>query len=446
VALSRQVDGSLLLAGPARGTRYDVPPLPPWYTSRPRLVARLQSARAPLVLISGPPGAGKSSLAAEWLRDGGPGTVAWLALHGGAPVWPDVVACLDRLGVAGPGSALAHLEPLDPDPLHRRPRARRAPSVTWDDPPLTVVLDDYQVASVEDSRSLAALLGQSIARLRIVLITRVEPVLPLYRYRMDESLAEVGTADLAFSDVEAEQLLRRTGAVLGIEAVRRLNAQLRGWGCGLRLAARDLAARDDADTAVDRVVAASGDLAAYLIGELLQPQLPDVRAMLLRTSIADTLHPELADALVERPSRSTLGVLLAHNAFLEPVPGRLGCFRYQPVVRDLLRAQLRYESPDLVPVLHRVAASWHARQGPGAPGGARAPKPGALVERLTGRELEVLDHLAALLSTDEIAETMYVSKNTVRTHIRSILRKLGVQRRNLAVRRARELGLLGEPS
>jgi LuxR family maltose regulon positive regulatory protein len=68
------------------------------------------------------------------------------------------------------------------------------------------------------------------------------------------------------------------------------------------------------------------------------------------------------------------------------------------------------------------------------------------VERLTGRELEVLDHLAALLSTDEIAETMYVSKNTVRTHIRSILRKLGVQRRNLAVRRARELGLLGEPS
>jgi LuxR family maltose regulon positive regulatory protein len=37
---------------------------------------------------------------------------------------------------------------------------------------------------------------------------------------------------------------------------------------------------------------------------------------------------------------------------------------------------------------------------------------------------------------------MYVSVNTIRTHVRSILRKLGVSRRNAAVRRARELDLL----
>jgi len=38
---------------------------------------------------------------------------------------------------------------------------------------------------------------------------------------------------------------------------------------------------------------------------------------------------------------------------------------------------------------------------------------------------------------------MFISVNTIRTHVRSILRKLGVTRRNAAVRRARELGLLG---
>jgi LuxR family transcriptional regulator, maltose regulon positive regulatory protein len=37
---------------------------------------------------------------------------------------------------------------------------------------------------------------------------------------------------------------------------------------------------------------------------------------------------------------------------------------------------------------------------------------------------------------------MFVSVNTVRTHVRSILRKLGVSRRNQAVRRARELEIL----
>ena len=65
-----------------------------------------------------------------------------------------------------------------------------------------------------------------------------------------------------------------------------------------------------------------------------------------------------------------------------------------------------------------------------------------LVEHLTAKELEVLGHLAEFLATDEIATTMFVSVNTVRTHIRNILRKLGVNRRNDAVRRARRAGLL----
>lgn len=65
-----------------------------------------------------------------------------------------------------------------------------------------------------------------------------------------------------------------------------------------------------------------------------------------------------------------------------------------------------------------------------------------MVQELSSREMEVLRYLAAMLSTAEIAATMFISVNTVRTHIRSILRKLGVSRRNQAVRRARERGLL----
>lgn len=68
----------------------------------------------------------------------------------------------------------------------------------------------------------------------------------------------------------------------------------------------------------------------------------------------------------------------------------------------------------------------------------------APVEELTAKELEVLGHLAQLLNTEEIAGTMFISVNTVRTHVRNILRKLDVNRRNAAVRRARELGLLAE--
>jgi LuxR family maltose regulon positive regulatory protein len=65
-----------------------------------------------------------------------------------------------------------------------------------------------------------------------------------------------------------------------------------------------------------------------------------------------------------------------------------------------------------------------------------------VIEPLTAKETEVLGYLAALLSTEEIARTMFVSVNTIKTHVRGVLRKLAASRRNEAVRRARELGLI----
>ncbi len=73
---------------------------------------------------------------------------------------------------------------------------------------------------------------------------------------------------------------------------------------------------------------------------------------------------------------------------------------------------------------------------------AEKDEPGLLIEPLTARETEVLGHLSELLSTEEIADEMFVSVNTVRTHIRGILRKLGVSRRTDAVRRGWALGLV----
>jgi LuxR family transcriptional regulator, maltose regulon positive regulatory protein len=71
-----------------------------------------------------------------------------------------------------------------------------------------------------------------------------------------------------------------------------------------------------------------------------------------------------------------------------------------------------------------------------------SPDPEPVPESLSERELEVLQHLSELLTTDEIAAAMFISVNTVRTHVRRILEKLDVSRRNEAVRRARDLGLV----
>jgi len=70
----------------------------------------------------------------------------------------------------------------------------------------------------------------------------------------------------------------------------------------------------------------------------------------------------------------------------------------------------------------------------------RHVSPESLIEPLTERETQVLQLVAQMCSTDEIAAELYVSPNTVKTHVKGILRKYGVSRRVDAVRRGRELG------
>jgi DNA-binding NarL/FixJ family response regulator len=59
--------------------------------------------------------------------------------------------------------------------------------------------------------------------------------------------------------------------------------------------------------------------------------------------------------------------------------------------------------------------------------------------RLTPREWEVLDLLCDGQSTDEIADALVLSSETVRSHIKNLLRKLGVRSRQAAVEEARRL-------
>ena len=66
----------------------------------------------------------------------------------------------------------------------------------------------------------------------------------------------------------------------------------------------------------------------------------------------------------------------------------------------------------------------------------------AVGEELTPKELGVLRLLATRLSRREIGQRLYVSLNTVKTHQRALYRKLGVEDRSAAVKRAQELGLL----
>lgn len=76
----------------------------------------------------------------------------------------------------------------------------------------------------------------------------------------------------------------------------------------------------------------------------------------------------------------------------------------------------------------------------------RGDETSELRRHLTDREIEMLELLAAGMSTKEIAERLYLSVNTVRTHIQNVLSKLDAHSRLEAVSHAISTGLIDPPT
>ncbi len=119
---------------------------------------------------------------------------------------------------------------------------------------------------------------------------------------------------------------------------------------------------------------------------------------------------------------------------------------------EQLRLPFMMERTWLRPVLRQdptLARAYQPLLQPGLIGSGLAAAPGPpdeppplIVEQLSQREREVIQHMSDMMSTAEIAAEMYISVNTVKTHLKSIYRKLAAAHRREAVRRARQLHLV----
>jgi LuxR family maltose regulon positive regulatory protein len=93
-------------------------------------------------------------------------------------------------------------------------------------------------------------------------------------------------------------------------------------------------------------------------------------------------------------------------------------------------------------LLRRGRGRWGASEDVVARVLGHAAAPSLPTAVLTARELEVLRELSSLSTVEDIAAELFVSVNTVKTHLRSIYRKLGVGSRRAAVADARRVGLI----
>jgi LuxR family transcriptional regulator, maltose regulon positive regulatory protein len=147
----------------------------------------------------------------------------------------------------------------------------------------------------------------------------------------------------------------------------------------------------------------------------------------------DLAQPELERAA--EVGRRGAGPVITSHALLHLALARIAAGDRDGALEALEEAERRVsDAPDPGPLLPRRLAEARSRLS-AAP---RRVEPG---EELSERELEVLRLLATPMTQREIGDRLYVSLNTVKSHSKSIFRKLDVLGRPEAVARARELGL-----
>jgi LuxR family transcriptional regulator, maltose regulon positive regulatory protein len=331
--------------------------------SRPRLFGRL-AAPARVIVVSAPPGSGKTVLLRSWIGQAGPEErAAWVPVGRGEPdpqrFWLSVLAALRATAAA---SALVRELTAAPDldgwVITERLLADLAPL----EGRLWLVVDDVHELSADALRQLELLIMRAPQELRFVLAARHDVQLGLHRLRLEGGLAKIRGSDLRFTVAEAAELLAAAGVDLPNPAL--LVERTEGWAAGLRLAALSLAGHPDPERLAAEFSGTERTVAEYLLAEVLERQGEKVRRLLLRTSILDRVNGELAGLLTGgEGGERVLQDLEAANAFVVALDAGRSWFRYHRLFADLLRLELRRTEPDQVAGLHRAAARWFAGRG-----------------------------------------------------------------------------------
>ena len=340
------------------------PSVPGWMVPRPRLQDRIDEGTAgPLTVVTGPPGAGKTMAVASWAA-ARPSPVAWITLdhYDSNPkvFWATVVAALRNAGVTLRRVSAAPARTAGSDHVFL---LRLASELAAQDPPVALVLDDlHLVADAGLIDGLQYLLRNARPGLRLVICSRTDPLLPLHRYRLAGELTEIRACELAFSVPEAGLLMAQHGITLPPRTLELLTELDEGWAAGLRLAAISLGDHPDPGQFIKELAAENSAVAGYLIEEALNNQPPEIRDLLLRTSILDRVNSGVASELTgHEQAASTLAALARTNAFVQPLGN--GWYRYHSLFAEVLRLKLRLECPGEVPDLHRRAARWYQVNG-----------------------------------------------------------------------------------
>lgn len=357
ISAPRDYDGALVV-----GSKLRPPPPRQGAVVRRELLGRLdeytQDATVKLVLVTAPAGWGKTSLLGDWWSARKHTPSAWLSIDRGdndpARFWAHLIAAMKA-----PAGQIS-TDVLLPQVINDFARASD---------PITVIVDNYDlITNAAIHEGVEFFIENLPPTVRLVLIARFDPALPLARLRARGEMREIRADELRFSAEETAGLLNGT-LNLGLrpDHVRILGQRTEGWAAGLHLAGLSLRGREDHDRVVHAFAGDNRQVADYLVAEVLDTQPAYIRSFLTRTAVLDRMCGGLCDAVTGAGrSQRILDELERSSLFIVPLDTSRTWYRYHTLFADMLRRELERSEPGLGPLLHQRASQWHRQHGSAA--------------------------------------------------------------------------------
>lgn len=346
-------------------SKFKIPDDPRHFVPRPRLLALLDDlAECPVTAIVAPAGAGKTALAAHWLRHSHR-PCAWLALDDAdrdpAQFWRSVMAVVNPL-LAGLPAALDET----PGTVQALTVGDRTSSNGSDSDAagtsVTLVIDDLDRLDEGGgaNRALESLVLDRPRALRLLLLSRHRLPLAVDRLRAGGELADIHFESLRFSAEEATRLLTSLCPHIQAEDLAFAVDQAQGWTAALKLTALSIRSGLSA-TAPSRSTQATGPdqlVDEYLWQEVLRGERPELIRMLLATAVVGRLNYGLTEALTGRPDAGDLLEEAEDRGLFVTRLDNGGWFQVHSLVRDMLIAKYERRWPMGLREQHARAAGW----------------------------------------------------------------------------------------
>jgi LuxR family maltose regulon positive regulatory protein len=348
-------------------TKLRLPPPGQSELARLDLLAQLDEvAQRRLAIVSAPTGFGKSTLLAQWANrvQARGNAVGWLSADAQdneiGPFLRYLVAAIRRADPSCcpdlPG-LIASSPVLPIDTI----LASLVNDLNRTTAPLFLVIDDFHLLTSPDiARFLESLLAYGPNGFHLIIAARTEVSLQLAGLRARGQLVTLDEYQLRFSLSQTEAYLNDNLALaLTVAEVVTLHHRTEGWVAGLHLASLSMAKSSEKSGFLTRFSGVEGDIADFLIQEVLNRQSPETLDFLLCTAILERFSAPLADALTGKcNSDERIAQIEAENLFVISLDRERIWFRYHALFADLLRGLLERQDPGRAKRLHLRAAQW----------------------------------------------------------------------------------------